>query len=68
VTETGQWNYCSDMPYATHLLCGPTIEGHLGERQVVRDGRYGALLFAPQFCSRLWISAGLKWHDACSLA
>ena len=31
----GQWNYCSGIPYATHLMCGATVEGGLGTRQVV---------------------------------
>jgi 3-hydroxy-9,10-secoandrosta-1,3,5(10)-triene-9,17-dione monooxygenase len=31
----GQWNYCSGIPYATHLLCGATIEGTTQGRQAV---------------------------------
>ena len=31
----GRWNYCSGIPYATHLLCGATIEGSSAARQVV---------------------------------
>lgn len=31
----GQWNYCSGIPYATHLLCGATLEDGSGVRQVV---------------------------------
>ena len=32
----GQWNYCSGIPYATHLLCGATLDTELGgARQVV---------------------------------
>ncbi len=31
----GQWNYCSGIPYATHLLCGATIEGTTTASQVV---------------------------------
>jgi 3-hydroxy-9,10-secoandrosta-1,3,5(10)-triene-9,17-dione monooxygenase len=34
----GQWNYCSGIPYATHLLCGATLETENGPpagRQVV---------------------------------
>jgi 3-hydroxy-9,10-secoandrosta-1,3,5(10)-triene-9,17-dione monooxygenase len=30
----GQWDYCSGIPYATHLLCGALLEGH-GARQVI---------------------------------
>lgn len=32
---TGQWNYCSGIPYATHLLCGATVEGSQDTMQVV---------------------------------
>jgi 3-hydroxy-9,10-secoandrosta-1,3,5(10)-triene-9,17-dione monooxygenase len=31
----GQWNYCSGIPYATHLLCGATLDGAGDARQVV---------------------------------
>jgi 3-hydroxy-9,10-secoandrosta-1,3,5(10)-triene-9,17-dione monooxygenase len=31
----GQWDYCSGIPYATHLLCGAMLEGGGGARQVV---------------------------------
>jgi len=31
----GQWNYCSGIPFATHLLCGATIAGTAEARQVV---------------------------------
>jgi 3-hydroxy-9,10-secoandrosta-1,3,5(10)-triene-9,17-dione monooxygenase len=36
----GEWNYCSGIPYATHLLCGAMLEGPnpggaAGARQVV---------------------------------
>jgi 3-hydroxy-9,10-secoandrosta-1,3,5(10)-triene-9,17-dione monooxygenase len=36
----GEWNYCSGIPYATHLLCGATLDGSSpggakGVRQVV---------------------------------
>lgn len=31
----GQWNYCSGIPYATHLLCGATLPDGAGARQVV---------------------------------
>lgn len=31
----GRWNYCSGIPYATHLLCGATIDGSSVARQVV---------------------------------
>jgi 3-hydroxy-9,10-secoandrosta-1,3,5(10)-triene-9,17-dione monooxygenase len=31
----GQWDYCSGIPYATHLLCGAMLEGGGGPRQVV---------------------------------
>jgi 3-hydroxy-9,10-secoandrosta-1,3,5(10)-triene-9,17-dione monooxygenase len=30
----GQWDYCSGIPYATHLLCGAMLEGGGGARQV----------------------------------
>jgi 3-hydroxy-9,10-secoandrosta-1,3,5(10)-triene-9,17-dione monooxygenase len=32
---SGQWNYCSGIPYATHLLCGATVEGSQDTLQVV---------------------------------
>jgi 3-hydroxy-9,10-secoandrosta-1,3,5(10)-triene-9,17-dione monooxygenase len=31
----GQWDYCSGIPYATHLLCGAMLEGGGGACQVV---------------------------------
>ena len=31
----GQWNYCSGIPYATHLLCGAMLDDGRGARQVV---------------------------------
>ncbi|HEX2939669.1 MAG TPA: hypothetical protein VHO91_01390 [Rhodopila sp.] len=31
----GQWNYCSGIPYATHLLCGATLADGAGAKQVV---------------------------------
>ena len=32
---SGQWNYCSGIPYATHLLCGAMVQGTPAARQVV---------------------------------
>jgi 3-hydroxy-9,10-secoandrosta-1,3,5(10)-triene-9,17-dione monooxygenase len=32
---TGQWNYCSGIPYATHLLCGAVVGGTADGLQVV---------------------------------
>ena len=31
----GQWDYCSGITYATHLLCGAMLDGEGGGRQVV---------------------------------
>ena len=29
----GQWNYCSGIPYATHLLCGAMLDTGNGHRR-----------------------------------